>query len=64
MKKKQGLSKAEDEVKKARLAEETKINAERATAIAKKQADAAAAAAASVQTADSEEAATEETSAE
>ena len=66
--KKQGLSKAEMEAKTARLAEEVKINAERAAAIAKKQAEAAAAAAAAAapasEEAASEEAATEETSAE
>ena len=66
--KKQGLSKAELDAKNARLAEETKVNSDRAAAIAKKQAEAAAeaaaAASAAAQESASEEAATEETSAE
>ncbi len=66
--KKQGLTKAEMDAKTARLAEEAKVNADRAAAIAKKQAEVAAAAAAAAAPATeevaSEEAASEETSAE
>lgn len=61
--KKQGLVKAKEEAKNARLAEESKVNAERAAAIAKKQADAAAAAAAA-KSEESQETASEEAAAE
>ena len=61
--KKQGLVNAKDEAKKARLADEAKVNAERAAAIAKKQAEAAAAAK-SAETQDAAETSAEETSAE